>query len=143
MVPRATPREHHRARLTPREALLFEAGIKLGGLFHQYIGVPVAETTAQGLARSIESAVRLQPFVLDAKVRIVPRRGGALGRGAFAYRYLSAEMLSVKVTLSDGAVTVVATLAHRPDLKYPLMSVRSVEESYPPTPTGLRRSRPG
>jgi hypothetical protein len=34
-------RATHAAKLTAREALLFEAGIKLGGVFHQYIGMPV------------------------------------------------------------------------------------------------------
>ena len=120
---RGKMRRFHRAPLTPREALLFEAGVKLGGVFHQYLGTPVAGRTAATLARTIEEAVELQPFVKDARVRIRPERGGPVGRGRFGYRYLTAEMLEVWVRLVDGPVEVLARLEHRRDLKYPLMSV--------------------
>lgn len=128
MAPNAEAPGFHRAALTPREALLFEAGVKLGGVFHQYIGMPVSGTTAEGLARTIESALRLQPFVTDVVVSIHPERVPEVGEGRFAYRYLSPEMLSVQVTLQDGPTTVVARLEHRAELKYPLMSVLTVQD---------------
>lgn len=111
------------AALSTREQLLFEAGIKLGGLFHQYIGVPVSPRTAPGLARAIESAVRLQPFVRAVRVRIDPRRGGPVGAGRFGYRYLTAEMLTATVTVAAGDERVTAHLAYEPELRYPLMRV--------------------
>lgn len=120
------PAELHGTPLTEREALLFEAGVKLGGVFHQYLGTPVAPKSAPRLARAIEEAVRLQPYVRDVRVRIDPARGGPAGRGAFAYRYLVAEMLRVVVTLEAGTQTVRAELVPRPDLRYPLMRVVSV-----------------
>jgi hypothetical protein len=110
-------------RLTTRETLLFEAGIKLGGIFHQYLGIPVGPRTAPALARAIESAVRLQPYVRDVRVRVTPARGPPLGRGRFAYRYLTPEMLEVTVGLEDRGIRVEARLRHRPDLRYPLMDV--------------------
>lgn len=128
----------HRARLSRREALLFEAGIKLGGIFHQYLGIPVSPTTARPLARAIESAVALQPFVERVQVRILPTRGGAAGRGMFGYRYVTAEMIEARVTLADGATRVVARLRYRSDLRYPLMQVVSVSASGAPRPA--RRS---
>jgi dihydroneopterin aldolase len=131
------PAGFHGTPLTAREALLFEAGIKLGGVFHQYLGTPVGERTAKRLARTIEEAVRLQPYVRSIRVRIDPARGGPEGSGAFAYRYLIAEMLTVEVELSDGEETVRAELAHRPDLRYPLMRVVAVG------PTVTRGSRSG
>jgi dihydroneopterin aldolase len=118
------PIGHHAARLTEREALLFEAGIKLGGVFHQYLGIPVAPTTAAGLARTIERAVRLQPYVDGIRVAIDPTRGpGRLGRGRFGYRYLTPEMLHVRVRLAHGRTRVEVELGFRPDLDYPLMRV--------------------
>lgn len=124
----------HRAALSAREALLFEAGVKLGGVFHQYLGMPVSTETAQGLARTIEDAVRLQPFVTDVLVQIDPRRAGPTGEGRFAYQYLTPEMMRVEVTLQDGTTTVVAALDHRADLRYPLMSVLTVTDELPPSP---------
>jgi dihydroneopterin aldolase len=130
----------HQAALTPREALLFEAGVKLGGVFHQFVGMPVAPETAEGLARTIERAVRLQPFVTDVRVAIDPSRGGPAGSGLFAYRYLTPEMMRVEVTLQDGATTVVASLDHRVDLQYPLMSVLTVVDD--PGDAGTSRGLP-
>lgn len=113
----------HRAPLSRREALLFEAGVKLGGIFHQYLGIPVSPRTAPGLARTIERAVALQPYVVGVRASIDATRGGPLGRGRFAYRYLTPEMIDVRVRLRDGPEQVEARLAHRADLRYPLMSV--------------------
>lgn len=125
-APRVAPASLHRAALTDREALLFEAGIKLGGLFHQYLGTPVSPRSAPSLASAIEAALSLQPFVRAARVRIDPSRGDPLGRGPFRYRYLTAEMLRATVVLADGRLEVTATLRARADLRYPLMSVDRV-----------------
>ena len=117
------------ARLTARETLLFEAGIKLGGIFHQYLGIPVTGATAGPLARAIEAAVRLQPYVRSVRVAIRPSRGPPLGRGRFRYRYLTPEMLRVTVGLAARGVRVEARLAHRADLRYPLMHVVAVRDA--------------
>jgi hypothetical protein len=111
--------------LTPREALFFEAGIKLGGIFHQYLGTPVSAETAKGLGDTIAAAVSLQPFVERVRVKIDVQRGGPVGRGRFAYRYLTPEMLDVRVTLAAGRARVVAAMSYRADLRYPLMHVVS------------------
>ncbi len=132
-------RSIHTATLSRREALLFEAGIKLGGVFHQYLGIPVTGRTARALARTIESAVGLQPYVRSVRVRIDPSAGGPVGRGRFAYGYLVAEMLDVTVELVDGPATVTARLRHRPDLRYPVMSV--VRAGPPRTSPRARRNR--
>jgi dihydroneopterin aldolase len=125
---RPSATQFHRASLTEREALVFEAGVKLGGVFHQYLGIPVTPRTSPGLARSIERAIALQPFVISVQVHIDPKRGPPVGRGRFAYRYLTAEMLHVRVVLRDGAVEVIAELRHRPELRYSLMSVTRVRD---------------
>lgn len=119
----------HHAPLSRREALLFEAGVKLGGVFHQYLGIPVSPRTAAGIARTIERAVALQPYVVEVRASIDPRRGGPVGRGRFAYRYLTPEMVDVTVRLRDGPEEVVARLVHRPDLRFPLMSVVRVRRA--------------
>ena len=146
------PRDLHRATLTAREALLFEAGIKLGGIFHQYLGVPVAPGTARSLERAIEEAVKLQPYVERIRVHIDPSRGGPTGAGRLAYGYLTAEMLRVDLLLSEGELEVRARLAYREDLRYPLMQVREVSRRrarpVPAVPrsgrtTGRRRRRSG
>lgn len=134
-------------RLPHREQLLFEAGIKLGGAFHQYIGMPVSARTSAALARAIGSAIELQPYVVRARVRIDPSRGAPPGRGRFAYRYLTPEMLRVDVELASGSERIHAKLEYRSDLRYPLMSVAPTRKRRSPRRTSpiARRSgrRPG
>lgn len=134
-------RRIHRAQLSRREALLFEAGVKLGGVFHQYLGMPVSSSTAAGVARTIERAVALQPYVRRVSVVVRPDRGGPTGRGRFAYRYLTPPMLDVTVELEDGPVGVTARLRHRADLRYPLMSVERVGARARPRTGRATRSR--
>jgi hypothetical protein len=110
-------------RLSPRERLLFEAGIKLGGVFHQYLGIPVTARTAPALARAIEAAVGLQPFVEQVRVRIDVGRGGKAGQGRYAYHYLVPEMLTVTLRVREGEHSVAVRLEYRPELRYPLMRV--------------------
>jgi dihydroneopterin aldolase len=126
------------ATLSPRETLLFEAGIKLGGVFHQYLGMPVSPATAPSLARTIERAIGLQPYVRSVRVALDPAAAGPTGAGRFAYRYLSPVMLDVTVVLEDRGTRVEARLAHEPALRYPLMRV--VRVSPAPRATTARRS---
>lgn len=137
------PSSEHPAGLSRREALLFEAGIKLGGVFHQYVGTPVSASTAAGLATTIAAAVRLQPYVVDVTVRVDPRVGGPTGPGRFGYRYLTAEMLDVTVELRDGPLRLVARLAYRPDLRYPLMRVVALTAAEPSAPSARSAARTG
>ncbi len=109
--------------LTERERALFEAGIKLGGLFHQFVGTPVSRSTARTLARAIEEAVSLQPYVEEIHVQLDPRRGPPSGTGRFGYRYLTAEMIGAVVLVRVGQTSVRARLSFREDLRYPLMEV--------------------
>ena len=57
-----------------RDRAVFEAGIKLGAIFHQYVGVPLTRSTAGDLERTIEAATRVQPLVEDVRVRIDRKR---------------------------------------------------------------------
>jgi len=109
-----------------REQALFEAGIKLGGVFHQFIGVPVSTRTSKSLSHAMEEAVGLQPFVTLVRVKIDPDKTGEPGSGRFGYKYLTAEMLDAEVTITVGSARVKARLAFREDLNYPLMRVVAV-----------------
>ena len=55
---------------TNREIAAFEAGIKLGALYHQFVGSPVSPKTADSLERAIEESISLQPYVRSVDVRI-------------------------------------------------------------------------
>ena len=107
-----------------RDRAIFEAGVKLGGIYHQYVGAPLTRSTAGDLERAIESATRVQPMVDDVRVRIDRKR--LRGRGPYKYASLSEEMLHAEITVRVGGARVTAVLRYVPELDYPLMYLKDI-----------------
>lgn len=108
------------------ERATFEAGIKLGTIYHQYMGTPVTPATAASLERTIEEATGVQPFVEEVRVRILR---GVLRRSLSPYGYtsLSPEMVTVRLRVRYQRAVANCEMRFIPRLGYPLMSVRSVK----------------
>jgi hypothetical protein len=109
---------------TDEERAAFEAGIKLGSIFHQFVGSPVSSKNAENLARAIEEGTYLQPFVEAVRVRIDPEAGGV--EGAFPYRSLTGEMLEIELRVRYGDAVASVGLRYEEELRYPLMRVRAI-----------------
>jgi hypothetical protein len=102
------------------EKATFEAGIKLGALFHQFIGAPVSLENAEVLEKAIESCVKLQPYVVEAQVRI--RRNALREKlSAFSYTSLDGSMIEARVVVEVEGERAEAVLEWNEELKYPLM----------------------
>ncbi|WP_075056941.1 dihydroneopterin aldolase family protein [Thermogymnomonas acidicola] len=112
---------------TERDRAVFEAGIKLGTLYHQYVGVPLNLSNVDALERAMEGSLRVQPFVTDARVRI-DRESIHKRQGVYKYITLYGEMLDVQVEVTYGSVRVRARLRYVEDMDYPLMYVEDVRE---------------
>ena len=110
-----------------RERVVFEAGIKLGTIYHQFVGTPLSSTSVESLEKAIQDGVRVQPFVKDVKVHI---SRDALRRKSDEYDYqtLTGPMMKVILTVKMEGVTVVAEMQYIEELHYPLMYVRSIQE---------------
>jgi len=112
-------------KITDRDNALFEAGIKLGALYHQFIGTPVSAETAEALETAIEQSVSLQPWVSLVKVKI-DREKVRERANEFNYCELRGEMLDVTVVVRYKAVEVHARVKYGEELDYPLMRVEKV-----------------
>ncbi len=108
-----------------RDNALFEAGIKLGALYHQFIGTPVSTETAEMLERAIERSVALQPWVNSVEVSIDREKVSEI-ENQFKYCELSGVMLDVKVVVLYGQVEVHARLKYEDEMDYPLMRVEKI-----------------
>ena len=107
-----------------RDRAVCEAGIKLGAICQQYVGVPLTRTTAAELERTIETATRIQPLVEDVRVRIDRKRLRA--RGPYRYTSLSEDMLQAEVTVRAGGTRATAVLRYVPELDYSLMYLKDI-----------------
>ncbi|HEX7393180.1 MAG TPA: dihydroneopterin aldolase family protein [Thermoplasmata archaeon] len=108
------------------ERATFEAGIKLGTIYHQFVGVPLRRENVNTLERAIEAGSRVQPFVEEVKVKI-DRSRLKNKRGKYDYVSLTGEMLNVKLTVRYKDVRVKAAMRLIKEMNYPLMFVESVE----------------
>ncbi len=107
-----------------RDRASFEAGIKLGSIYHQFLGAPLTRATAGELERAIEAGVRVQPCVEDVRVRIDRKR--LKGRGPYKYASLTEDMITAEVTIRVGKSRALGVLRYVPELDYPLMYLKSV-----------------
>ncbi len=108
---------------TDRERAIFEAGIKLGALYHQWVGTPIAQETATSVESAIEKAVILQPFVEEITVNL---DHSLMKKNVFGYSELSGLMFDVEIVTRVGFCICRATLT--PENGYPLMRILECHE---------------
>lgn len=128
--PLRTSREEKAAshfECTTRERAVFEAGIKLGTIYHQFIGTPISNSNIESLEKAIEEGVRVQPYVEDVTVRI-DRSCIRKKRNVYDYQSLTGQMLDVTVVIRIDNVRAVAQMKYLDDIKYPLMFIKNIEE---------------
>ncbi|MEM2097889.1 MAG: dihydroneopterin aldolase family protein [Methanothrix sp.] len=106
---------------TSREIAAFEAGIKLGALYHQFVGTPVSEETADSLERAIERSISLQPYVESVSVRI---DRSMLRGNIFGYSELSGKMIRAEIEIVYEEARVGAVLEYDPERDYPMMHLK-------------------
>ncbi|MEI7856834.1 MAG: dihydroneopterin aldolase family protein [Methanomicrobiales archaeon] len=109
--------------MTDREQAVFEAGIKLGALYHQWVGTPISRKSAASVESAIEQAVVLQPFVEEITVRL---DRNLMTENAFGYSELSGLMFNVEIITRVGFTYCHARLA--PEKGYPLMRIVECNE---------------
>ena len=55
---------------TEAEIACFEAGVKLGSLYHQFSGAPVSIDSIESLSSAIEKSIENQPYCTEVSVEI-------------------------------------------------------------------------
>ncbi len=106
--------------LTDRERAVFEGGITLGALFHQFVGTPVSKYNKESLERAMEEAMKNQPCVYDIKVKIKD-----VGE---KYVSLDGKMLDVDLKIRINKTIAHLKLEYIPEIDYPLMYVKKFEK---------------
>jgi hypothetical protein len=105
---------------TKREIAAFEAGIKLGALYHQFVGAPVSERTASTLEQAMQECISLQPYVRKVAISINRRM---LQENVFGYGELEGRMIFAEVEIDYEGEVVRARLEYDAGKNYPMMSL--------------------
>ena len=115
-------------RCSERERAAFEAGIKMGSIYHQYVGAPVNESNVEALEEAIEAGVRVQPFVDDVRVRIDRSKIRAKRGAPYKYYSVTGEMLDVWLRVRYEGAIAECRMDYVPELRYPLMRIAELKE---------------
>ena len=110
---------------TDSERAVFEAGIKLGGIYHQFIGATVTPENVAHLEKVIVEGARYQPFVESIEAH-VDRTELRQKSDPYDYQTITGKMLSVRIVTHYGTARAVCELKWLPDMHYPLMYVKEV-----------------
>lgn len=115
-------------KITDRDNALFEAGIKLGALYHQFTGSPVNLSTVSSLEKAIQESISVQPYVKEISVKIDREMLRSKLNNEFGYSELQGPMLNVKITVRYGSSKIKVGMEYDPELNYPLMKILEIEE---------------
>ncbi len=110
---------------TDSERAAFEAGIKLGSIYHQFVGTPVSQGNVDVLERSIEEGVSIQPFVENVSVKI-NREKLKNKRDEYDYDSMTGDMFNVELKIKYNESSAIAKLEFIKELNYPLMYITSL-----------------
>lgn len=112
---------------TDSERAAFEAGIKMGTVYHQFVGTPVDHASVESLERAIEASLMVQPYVDSVRVSInrdmLPPR-----EDTYSYASLTGEMLDVTLVILTDSTRLSARLRHVSELDYPLMYIDEIQQ---------------
>ena len=115
--------EKYFENLTDRERAIFEGGISMGSLFHQFVGTPVNVDTCSSLEKAIEESILLQPAIVEVHVSL-DRDMIKEASGSAGYTSLSGNMLNIELTTKVNENTIVTCISYNENLDYPLMYIK-------------------
>jgi hypothetical protein len=110
---------------TDAQEACFEAGIKFGSLYHQFVGTPVSPESAPTLARAMESAIENQPHCERVSVGFdEDTLAAAIEESSAEYTELTGRFFEVELVVEYHGIEAVASMELVDG--YPLMSIDSV-----------------
>ena len=122
-------RKYFAGEVTDRERASFEAGIALGSIYHQLVGLPVKRDRKllKLLGEALSQAFSLQPYRARVKISFNAERLAESGEDIYKrYEALKGEHLDVTVETAYGEARVKARLRHVPEMDYPLMYIEEI-----------------
>lgn len=115
-----------RFKCSVSERACFEAGIKMATIYHQFVGTPFCDRNVSDLERTIAECIKVQPYVLDAAVRV--RRDAGSKEDQYSYTSLTGDMIDAVVKIDIDGTVVTAEMRYDAELDYPLMYVSDVRK---------------
>ncbi|WP_455645823.1 dihydroneopterin aldolase family protein [Methanosphaera sp.] len=115
--------EDYFKNLSDRERAIFEGGISMGALYHQFVGTPVNVDTCDSLEKAIEESILLQPAIVDVHVSLnkdlIKQASGTMN-----YTSLEGNMLYIEITTKVNEICIITCISYDEELNYPIMYIK-------------------
>ena len=115
--------------LNNRERACFEAGIKLGALYHILCGIPISseENVIRSIEDGIQAAISCQPYVKLVDIKLNRNMIRGKKETPFDYDEITGRIIRAEVRLEYEGVEIIAKIDYAEDLDYPLMYVEEIK----------------
>ena len=119
--------------ITTREQAIFEVGIKLATIFHQFVGTPIQNDpqVLQEISQGIKASILCQPYVSKVDIEIRPHSFDEKSLGkqhVYDYTVISGRNLIAEVEVHYHEWHVVGRVEWKNDLTYPLMYIKTIQK---------------
>lgn len=115
-------------KVTHRDRAIFEAGIAIGTLIHQFTGVPIKRREdVEILEEAIKRSLLSQPFRESVEIKINidhPQSGNP-----YDYTTIKSRYMDARITVKYGNCRVRARVRYIPELDYTLGYIEEIEDS--------------
>lgn len=115
--------------MSERERACFEAGIKLGALYHILIGMPISsqEEIISSIEKGIEASISCQPYVKKIEVKLKRNKIKGDKTTDFDYDEVSGDIIEAKLIIAYESVELIAKIQWIKDFQYPLMYIEDIK----------------
>jgi hypothetical protein len=114
--------------LTKRERACFEAGIKLGALYHILCGIPISrdQKVISSIEKGIEASLTCQPFVKKVELNLDREKIRGEKSHEFDYDDITGKIIRAKMIVEFESVEITAKIDWVKELEYPLMFIEKI-----------------
>lgn len=109
--------------LTDRERAIFEGGISMGALYHQFVGTPINLDSVDSLEKAIKESIMLQPAIVDVDVNLNKDMIKS-SCSSFGYTSLEGNMLEIELTTQINDTVIKTCISYDENLNYPIMYIK-------------------
>lgn len=117
--------------LNSRERASFEAGIKLGALYHIMCGIPISadKKVISSIEKAIEASIGCQPYVKSINVTLDKSKIIGEKTHEFDYDEITGDVISASVEIEYRDVYIKAKVKWVEEFNYPLMFIEEIHEN--------------
>ncbi|TFG08145.1 MAG: hypothetical protein EU539_03140 [Promethearchaeota archaeon] len=114
--------------LSERERACFEAGIKLGALYHILCGIPIStdENVIKSIEKGIEAAISCQPYVKKVEVNLKRNEISGNKQTQFDYDEITGKIIRAKIIVEYEKTKITARVDWINE--FPLMYIEKIQK---------------